>query len=316
MTFQGDGCPPVGPSKRQRARRRAVAVVVPTSVALGAGAVFAYGAIPASDGTIGACYASNGAVRFVDGPEDCVKDPTGGTETFIKFNQTGPQGLQGPAGAAGPQGAAGAPGPAGAPGGSGSPAPALAASSDYFLADRRHQGRVGRPEAQGRDRDPVLQLGRVPAGLTQLGRRRRCRQGVVPGHPLHQADRQVLAAALQPRGERHAHQEGRALRAQGRPRAAGVPDDQAGGMPRVVVSDQALRGLGCGAHREPLDQLHQDLVRVQAAERGRLPRRADQGGLRPQGPTRRPDRGASAPRLATPARPRRCARRRARRCRA
>ena len=151
MTFQGDGCPPVGPSKRQRARRRAAAVVVPTSVALGAGAVFAYGAIPASDGTIGACYASNGAVRFVDGPADCTKDPAGGTETFIKFNQTGPQGLQGPAGAAGPQGAAGAAGPAGAPGGSGSPAPALAASSDYLLeidgikgesSDQKHKGDI------------------------------------------------------------------------------------------------------------------------------------------------------------------------------
>ncbi len=151
MTFQGDGCPPVGPSRRQRARRKAAAVVVPTSVALGAGAVFAYGAIPASDGTIGACYSSTGAVRFVDGPADCVKDPTGGTETFIKFNQTGPQGPQGAAGAAGPQGAAGPPGAAGAPGGVGSPAPDAAAASDYFLEldgvkgeskDEKHKGEI------------------------------------------------------------------------------------------------------------------------------------------------------------------------------
>ena len=135
MTFQGDGCPPVQPSRSQRARRRAVAIAVPTSVALGAGAVFAYGAIPASDGTIGACYDNgNGAVRFVDDASQCRAggDGTPG-ENFIKFNQTGPQGLQGPAGAAGPQGAAGPAGPAGAPGGIGGPIPQPAAASDYLL---------------------------------------------------------------------------------------------------------------------------------------------------------------------------------------
>lgn len=135
MTFQGDGCPPVAPSRRQRARRKAVAVAVPTTVALGAGAVFAYGAIPASDGTIGACYAVDGGdVRFVDSADECSTGDNGrGAETFIKFNQAGPQGLQGPAGAAGPQGAAGPPGAPGAPGGVGSPPPAPAAASDYLL---------------------------------------------------------------------------------------------------------------------------------------------------------------------------------------
>ena len=131
MTFQGEGCPPVAPSRRQRARRKAVAVAVPTTVALGAGAVFAYGAIPASDGTIGACYAADGSVRFVDGPDNCRKNPDGGVgETFIKFNQTGPAGPTGAAGPAGPAGPAGAPG---APGSIGSPAPAPAAASDYLL---------------------------------------------------------------------------------------------------------------------------------------------------------------------------------------
>jgi type VI secretion system secreted protein Hcp len=135
MTFQGDGCPPVAPSRRQRARRKAVAVAVPTTVALGAGAVFAYGAIPAADGTIGACYSTEGgAVRFVDSADQCRKGADGQPgETFITFNQTGPQGLQGPAGAPGPQGAAGPPGAPGAPGGVGSPAPAPAAASDYLL---------------------------------------------------------------------------------------------------------------------------------------------------------------------------------------
>ena len=78
MTFQGDGCPPVGPSRRQRARRKAIAIAVPTGVALGAGAMIANAAIPAADGTIGACYATEGgAVRFVDGADQCRKGPDG-----------------------------------------------------------------------------------------------------------------------------------------------------------------------------------------------------------------------------------------------
>ena len=153
MTFQGDGCPPVAPSRRQRARRKAAAVAVPTTVALGAGAVFAYGAIPAADGTITACYSQDGgAVRFVDSAAEC--DTTGSgraPESVVTFNQKGPQGLQGPAGAAGPQGAAGPPGAPGAPGGVGSPAPAPAAASDYLLeldgikgesSDQKHKGTI------------------------------------------------------------------------------------------------------------------------------------------------------------------------------
>src|SRR5436190_7693794 len=146
MTFEGDGCPPVQPNRRQRARRRAVAIAVPTSVALGAGAVFAYGAIPATDGTIGACYSNfDGSVRFVDSSDECSKNGGVEGETFITLNQKGPQGLQGPAGAAGsagaagpagpagPAGAPGAPGAPGGPGGLGAPVPTPAAASDYLL---------------------------------------------------------------------------------------------------------------------------------------------------------------------------------------
>ena len=75
MTLQGDGAPKVEPSKRSRARRKAVAVAVPTGVALGAGAVFAYGAIPGTDGSVGVCYVPEQTVRFVDGPEDCRTGP-------------------------------------------------------------------------------------------------------------------------------------------------------------------------------------------------------------------------------------------------
>jgi type VI secretion system secreted protein Hcp len=146
MTFQGDGCPPVVPSRRQRVRRKAVLIALPTGAALGAGAIFAYAAIPAADGTIGACFIPNQSVRFVDGPQDCLVGETGApAEQFIKFNQTGPAG---PAGATGAAGAAGA---AGAPGGLGSPVPAPAAASDYLLeldgikgesADKKHKDTI------------------------------------------------------------------------------------------------------------------------------------------------------------------------------
>jgi len=130
MTFEGDGCPPVEPSRGQRVRRTAVKVVLPTSVALGAGAAIAYAAIPAADGTIGACYVPNQSVRFVDGPDNCRTSTAEGAEQFLRFNQTGPRGLEGPAGQAGPAGAAGAPG---APGGLGVPTADPAKASDYLL---------------------------------------------------------------------------------------------------------------------------------------------------------------------------------------
>ena len=147
MTFQGDDCPPVEPSRGQRARRKALTVVLPTGVALGAGAGLAYSAIPASDGTIGVCYTPKQTVRFVDGPEDCRTGE--GAEQFLKINQTGPAGPAGPAGAAGPAGPAGAPGAPASP--FGSPLPNPAAASDYLLeldgikgesSDRKHKDTI------------------------------------------------------------------------------------------------------------------------------------------------------------------------------
>jgi type VI secretion system secreted protein Hcp len=143
MTFQGDDCPPVEPSRSQRARRKALTVVLPTGVALGAGAAIAYAAIPAADGTIGVCFVPEQTVRFVDGPEDCRTGGTGApAEQFLKFNQTGP---------AGPAGAAGAAGAPGAPGGTlGIPAHPIPAS-DYLLeldgikgesSDKKHKDTI------------------------------------------------------------------------------------------------------------------------------------------------------------------------------
>jgi len=107
MTFQGDGCPPVEPPRRARIRRKALTIALPTGVALGAGAVIASGAIPAADGTIGACYVPQSTVRFVDGAADCRAG-----ESFLAFNQQGPQGPAGATGATGAPGAPGAPGAA------------------------------------------------------------------------------------------------------------------------------------------------------------------------------------------------------------
>ena len=166
MTFQGDGCPPVEPSRGQRARRKALTVVLPTGVALGAGAAIAYSAIPASDGTIGVCYTPKQSVRFVDGPEDCrVGD---GAEQFLKINQTGPAG---PAGAAGAPGAPGAPGPAGpagpagAPGGPfGNPEPAPAAASDYLLELDGIKG-----ESSDKKHKDTIQIESFSWGVSQQG---------------------------------------------------------------------------------------------------------------------------------------------------
>jgi type VI secretion system secreted protein Hcp len=169
MTFQGDGCPPVGPSRAQRARRKAVAIVVPTGVALGAGAVIAGAAIPNTDGSIGACYGvQGGAVRFVDSADQCSNGSTGApAETFIKLQQTGPQGLQGPAGPAGPAGAAGPAGPAGAAGAPGTgfpPPPASAAASDYFLEIDGVKG-----ESSDQKHKDTIQIESFSWGVTNSG---------------------------------------------------------------------------------------------------------------------------------------------------
>jgi type VI secretion system secreted protein Hcp len=121
MTFEGDGCPPV---KRKRTRReRALTIVLPTGVVLGAGAAIAVGQIPNSGGEIKVCFAPDRGVRFVDDGKACAE----GEET-VKINQKGPAG---PAGAPGAPGAQGVPGPAGG-GGIGVPVYPIPAS-DFLL---------------------------------------------------------------------------------------------------------------------------------------------------------------------------------------
>lgn len=97
------------PGARRIITKRTATIAVPTIAALGAGGAFAAASIPGPDGTLSACYSTNGAldgrVRLVNGPGDCRRD-----ENFIQWNQrgpTGPQGLVGAQGATGPQGETG-----------------------------------------------------------------------------------------------------------------------------------------------------------------------------------------------------------------
>ena len=244
MTFQGDGCPPVRAQPGSAGARKAVAIAVPTGVALGAGAVFADAAIPASDGTIGACYATQGGdVRFVDGPDDCRKgaDGTPG-ETFIKFNQTGPAG---PARRGRPRRVRRAlraprarPVRPARPAAAVRPCPQPAAASDYLLeidgikgesADKKHKDTI---EIES------FSWGATNSGSFSSGGGGGAGQGLLPGPPLHDERQQVLAAAVEGVRDRRAHQEGDALRPQGRRGAGRLPDDQAHRHPRLVVQER------------------------------------------------------------------------------
>jgi type VI secretion system secreted protein Hcp len=137
-------------------RSRLFKLALPAAVVLGAGTAVAIAAIPASDGTIHACYATTaasptlpGQLRVVDEGVTCAT-----TEQALTFNQ------QGPAGPAGPQGEPGFPGDSGTDTGggtgtgSGSPfdtSQAGGPSADIFLAidgiqgdstDARHKNQI------------------------------------------------------------------------------------------------------------------------------------------------------------------------------
>jgi type VI secretion system secreted protein Hcp len=90
-------------------RSRTLKIALPTAAALIAGGAVALAAIPSSDGTINACYATGGsptgALRIVDEGVQCASG-----ETAISWNQQGQVGPAGPTGPAGPQGDAGSSG--------------------------------------------------------------------------------------------------------------------------------------------------------------------------------------------------------------
>jgi type VI secretion system secreted protein Hcp len=97
-------------------RRRALKIALPAALALGAGTAVAIAAIPASDGTIHACYSTTGtptgAARIVDETATCATN-----EEALTWNQTGPTGPAGPSGPTGPPGDSGSSG-SGSSGGS------------------------------------------------------------------------------------------------------------------------------------------------------------------------------------------------------
>jgi type VI secretion system secreted protein Hcp len=87
-------------------RRRALKIALPAALALGAGTAVAIAAIPASDGTIHACYSTTapsgtatGAVRIVDEGQICATN-----EQTLTWSQTGPTGPSGPSGPPGDTG--------------------------------------------------------------------------------------------------------------------------------------------------------------------------------------------------------------------
>jgi type VI secretion system secreted protein Hcp len=87
-------------------RRRALKIALPAALALGAGTAVAIAAIPASDGTIHACYSTTGtptgAARIVDETDTCAA-----TEKALTWSQTGPTGPAGPTGPPGDTGSSG-----------------------------------------------------------------------------------------------------------------------------------------------------------------------------------------------------------------
>jgi type VI secretion system secreted protein Hcp len=90
-------------------RRRALKIALPAALALGAGTAVAIAAIPASNGTIHACYSTTGtpagAARIVDETDTCATN-----EKALTWNQTGPTGPAGPSGPTGPPGDSGSSG--------------------------------------------------------------------------------------------------------------------------------------------------------------------------------------------------------------
>jgi type VI secretion system secreted protein Hcp len=129
-------------------RRRALKIALPAALALGAGTAVAIAAIPASDGTVHACYSTTGtptgAARIVDETDTCAA-----TEKALTWNQTGPTGPAGPTGPPGDTGSSGT-GTFGTDTGSGSDQGG-GPSADIFLkldgisgesTDENHKGEI------------------------------------------------------------------------------------------------------------------------------------------------------------------------------
>ena len=97
-------------------RKTLFAAVAGAAAAAAAAGGIAWATIPAPNGVITACYQkNNGQLRVVEAGESC-----NASELALRWNQTGPQGVQGPSG---PTGARGVPGRDGAAGANGATGP-------------------------------------------------------------------------------------------------------------------------------------------------------------------------------------------------
>lgn len=151
--------------QRMKRSKRVLQIALPTAAALGAGAAIAAGAIPGSDGTITACYASKtedgvpqditindgreapGTLRVIDPslPHTLTQPGAGPTpnlaavclpeeETQITWNQKGPAGPPGEPGKEGKAGGSGPSGNQGAPGGQGAPGTPLIGGTTFGVS--------------------------------------------------------------------------------------------------------------------------------------------------------------------------------------
>jgi type VI secretion system secreted protein Hcp len=131
-------------------KRRALKIALPAALALGAGTAVAIAAIPASDGTIHACYSTTGtvtgAVRIVDEGQNCAAN-----EQSLTWDQTGPTGPAGPPGPSSDTGSSGGGSFGGTDTGSGSTDQSGGPSADIFLkldgiagesTDDQHKGEI------------------------------------------------------------------------------------------------------------------------------------------------------------------------------
>lgn len=131
-----------------------VAAVAAVAGAMVVGGI-AWATIPAGDGTISACYRSDGALRVIDAEDG---ETCRNSETLLTWNEEGvpgPEGPQGPQGDIGPQGETGPEGPQGEPGPQGVPGP----QGDIGpQGDTGPEGPQGEPGPQG-DTGPEGQQG-------------------------------------------------------------------------------------------------------------------------------------------------------------
>jgi hypothetical protein len=131
-------------SRSSRRLWLALAVAAVAACAVGV----AVAAIPDGNGTIHACYLSNGTLRVVDPPASACKS----NETPLDWNVRGAIGPTGARGATGPKGATGARGPTGSSGATGSRGPTGLTGNPGAkgaTGSRGPTGPAGNPGAKG-----------------------------------------------------------------------------------------------------------------------------------------------------------------------